>query len=97
MEQKRPLKRDIALQARSTKFGYRVALKINGRKFEGESREGCTPEEIFRQIVNKIENVYGHSAVQLAKNAEIKKALDETWSVVKSMHEIWKGQADEEN
>lgn len=69
------MNREIELGAHANSSGYGVTLKINSRPFTCRDRYTKPTMDVYMQIANAVESVYGANLYENTDNADIVDAL----------------------
>lgn len=82
------MNRTFELSAHANSSGYGVTLKINGRPFACRGRYTESTMDVYMQIANAIESVYGADLYEDTNNADIVDALVCVEDIIRSFHGI---------
>lgn len=82
------MNRTFELSAHANSSGYGVTLKINGRPFACRGRYTKSTMDVYMQIANAVERVYGVNLYENTDNADIVDALVCVEDIIRGFHGI---------
>lgn len=80
--------RTFELSAHANSSGYGVTLKINGRAFTCHDKYTTPTVDVYMQIANAVESVYGATLYENTDNADIVDALVCVEDIIRAFHGI---------